>query len=655
MATLAKIGNGKLTARPGTYSIITSKISNLAPGLSYGKILIVDTGIGANFGAGSGVKGELAKDKEAVYNFKTVQDFQSFLKGGKLWSLGPALYKPKAGVVGVSEVYYVSAKESTAATKELALTNGTISVKTKDEGSIANGQLTGLNLSKGYAQKLVAVAGGKFKLQFWLGSYAGADSLNDEDYGDSALLAKPELIAETPALSTIQEIKAWMAKDRSFRDAFIDNGTAAAPAATLLAPVIQNQFIFDYSFSQLAPATYFYKVSALNANGETIGSTEISLGVGADQYVYFWWDAVVGATSYRVYRGTTTNAQSVYFSLPSTQTLFQDLGFSPGTTGTVPTVNTATTSVTGGIISADVTNNPGYQLFAGGTETYTADAMQKALTAIRELDYTFILATEYGTIEAATSENNFALFEHILPTGNAKFTKFLVIPGGYDDAEFEDSKEIAATYDSQQAIVVHSGYGLTRRGGEFKLYDQLDQAARILGRGCGLEPQTPWTFKSLGIDKLTHAISIDEEEEAIAAGVLAPKYDDDLKSFVIGLDVNSLQNNEFFINDDGTSYNIAVNRIKAQLNKEIIIEGKKRFFSGESGPNRNTISEQEIIDWVDKKFLKSRVADDNKDNLILGYKNILVTREEDNYYVSYEFIPNTEIKAIVFNGIIING
>lgn len=61
----------------------------------------------------------------------------------------------------------------------------------------------------------------------------------------------------------------------------------------------------------LAPATYYYRVSALNALGETLASTETSQVVGAGtstNTVTVKWTKVTGATGYKVY-GRTTGAE----------------------------------------------------------------------------------------------------------------------------------------------------------------------------------------------------------------------------------------------------------------------------------------------------------------------------------------------------------
>lgn len=93
----------------------------------------------------------------------------------------------------------------------------------------------------------------------------------------------------------------------------------------------------------LATATYFYKVTALNSIGETTGSAEVSAAVtGPTGSVTLTWNAVVGASSYRVYRGTATGAQNVYYT--TTTNAYTDTG-AANTGGTVPTTDSSAKGV----------------------------------------------------------------------------------------------------------------------------------------------------------------------------------------------------------------------------------------------------------------------------------------------------------------------
>ena len=93
----------------------------------------------------------------------------------------------------------------------------------------------------------------------------------------------------------------------------------------------------------LATNTYWYKVTALNSVGETIGSNEVSAAVtGPTGSVSLTWAAVPGASSYRVYRGTSSGAQNVYYTVASNS--FLDTG-AASTAGTVPVTDTSAKGV----------------------------------------------------------------------------------------------------------------------------------------------------------------------------------------------------------------------------------------------------------------------------------------------------------------------
>lgn len=90
----------------------------------------------------------------------------------------------------------------------------------------------------------------------------------------------------------------------------------------------------------LTSGTYYYVVTAINSNGETIASAEVSDTVdgAATTAIQISFDAVPGATDYRVY-GRATGAQDTYWST-SNSTVFTDTG-GAGTAGTPPVSNTA--------------------------------------------------------------------------------------------------------------------------------------------------------------------------------------------------------------------------------------------------------------------------------------------------------------------------
>lgn len=247
MATTYVFG-GRTVKLPGAYSTIESGIKNPPVGASYGNIMIVDTGSGANYGGGSGIAGALASGKDAVYAFDNLKDFQDFHKGGLWYLLANPLFKPYKFLPGVSQIYFVRAAETTSGVMTFAPTGGTghggtFVFHTRDEGVIANGsQDSGNVLRKGYAFTMHSgeVDTDKFVLKFWRGTYVGAytDALpyNGIPEADSP----PQLLLKSIEFDNMQDLVDWAEEDYTFNSLFYlhtktVSGTGAIDSADLAA------------------------------------------------------------------------------------------------------------------------------------------------------------------------------------------------------------------------------------------------------------------------------------------------------------------------------------------------------------------------------------------------------------------------------------
>jgi hypothetical protein len=91
----------------------------------------------------------------------------------------------------------------------------------------------------------------------------------------------------------------------------------------------------------LAAATYYYKATYTNANGETVGSNEISqITTGTTSTVSFTIGAApAGATGTKIYRGTAAGVENVVIATLGIVTSYTDTG-AAGTASTVPATNT---------------------------------------------------------------------------------------------------------------------------------------------------------------------------------------------------------------------------------------------------------------------------------------------------------------------------
>jgi hypothetical protein len=109
-----------------------------------------------------------------------------------------------------------------------------------------------------------------------------------------------------------------------------------------LAPIAPYQQAATTSTSggTLGVATYYYKITALTASGETLPSNEqFVTTTGTTSSNTLSWSPVAAATGYRVYRGTATGAENVYYA-PGNVTTFVDTG-AASTGGSPPGTSTA--------------------------------------------------------------------------------------------------------------------------------------------------------------------------------------------------------------------------------------------------------------------------------------------------------------------------
>jgi hypothetical protein len=98
---------------------------------------------------------------------------------------------------------------------------------------------------------------------------------------------------------------------------------------------------FTATTGTLNDGTYYYRVSALTAVGETLASTETSLavsgGAGANGVVVNW-NAVPGATGYKVY-GRTTAAEQLMATVGAVLAWTDNGSVTPS--GALPAANTS--------------------------------------------------------------------------------------------------------------------------------------------------------------------------------------------------------------------------------------------------------------------------------------------------------------------------
>ena len=293
------------------------------------------------------------------------------------------------------------------------------------------------------------------------------------------------------------------------------------------------------------------------------------------------------------------------------------------------------------------------ELATGGTTQYLSGTeYDDILEAIDELDVTFFLCTNLNAasgkgVDAATNGKLFTFLKQ-----DAKFTEFMVVPGGQDDTdllgESNSSQAIAKYFNSGQVVVVHGSPIVDRKDGNgTKQLPTIYLAAAIIGLNAGMAAQTPLTFKRVGYQSFAYDLKKREREKALQAGILHVR---NVSGYwCVNQGVTTLQANKKTIADDGQSFELSVELIKAQLNKELILEGQTRF----TGQTAAQASPESVKNFTETK-LDSLVASTGNDDLLISWQNVKVSANNGDYFITYDFVPNVPVNKTFFVGNILD-
>lgn len=287
----------------------------------------------------------------------------------------------------------------------------------------------------------------------------------------------------------------------------------------------------------------------------------------------------------------------------------------------------------------------------GKTEWLKDSEYADVLEAISELDVTFFLATNTSVGDGISSATTGRLFTFL--KNDAKFSEFLVIPGGSSDSdlfgESDSSQAIAKYYDSEQAIVVHGAPIVNRKDGNgTKELPSIYLAAAIIGLAAGQAPQQPLTFKRVGYQSFAYDLKKKEREKALQAGIMHVR---NLSGYwCVNQGITTLQDNKKSIASDGQTMELSIALIKAQLNKELIVDSANRFIGNTSAVNA---SPQTIKNFTETK-LSSLTAKTGEDNLLKSWKNVKVVQKNSDFQITYDFAPNLPVNKLFFTGNILD-
>ena len=287
----------------------------------------------------------------------------------------------------------------------------------------------------------------------------------------------------------------------------------------------------------------------------------------------------------------------------------------------------------------------------GKTEWLKDSEYADVLEAISELDVTFFLATNTSVGDGISSATTGRLFTFL--KNDAKFTEFLVIPGGSSDSdlfgESGSSQAIAKYYDSEQVVVVHGAPIVNRKDGNgTKELPSIYLAAAIIGLAAGQAPQQPLTFKRVGYQSFTYDLKKKEREKALQAGIMHVR---NLSGYwCVNQVITTIQDNKKSIASYGQTMELSIALIKAQLNKELIVDSANRFIGDTSAVNA---SPQTIKNFTETK-LSSLTAKTGEDNLLKSWKNVKVVQKNSDFQITYDFAPNLPVNKLFFTGNILD-
>lgn len=297
----------------------------------------------------------------------------------------------------------------------------------------------------------------------------------------------------------------------------------------------------------------------------------------------------------------------------------------------------------------DVTD--GYELFSGGTEDYKPTDIDDLLKQISDVEYNIVFTDQ---IEA---NGDSATVKKVVTHRNtqAKFDKFVYTAAYADKANYDKSLTMAKGFNSAWCVCVHGGVGTASDmvASGIRWWGVFYNLCQVIGRVSGKPPYVPVTNKTIGGDKLQHIPTEKEMENAVKAGLVVVYPNPYLGRFVVLQGITTLQDNSLLYNKKGESFSIQFMRIIAQLNKECVVNAEIDLLGDENGVNLNTLSKGALETWT-INFLQTRVATENQDNLIVKFQNVVATRVQDYYNVTYEVVLNSEITKIFFTGFILS-
>jgi hypothetical protein len=637
MATKVNFG-GQQVVLPNTYARIVSGVENPPSALETGEVLVIDTGGNATWGGGAGVDGELSQGLDSFYRFTSLKSAQNHVMGGKYYKYLQQMFFPQTQVDGVPAVTFVKCATTTAPTISKTFDTFSFDAKCKFEGIAGNGVATGEQLAVWeFRVDAVGDTGDTHTITIdgnTIGTYTVPAVPLDPA---NTALALAQNVTVTASGYTVKSLYGSIIRieapvgsgstSNSLTFSYDVTGTALGTASLtrlgISALLLEKGFAMKVLEAKNDPTkveAFFYKSSftGINPNDE-IPYDEISL---EDSRPILVAKSPAVATLQQLISWAKKDRDfNKYFEVDD-----QTGGGDENLVGD----------------GEDV-----WVLASGGTEVYDLNLMDQLLSYVNDTNAEFIITTE----DFSNALSPFAQKVINYVNNESRFIRQFFVSGGNNANEFAGSISIAEELNSDVISLVHGAMYLSSQASPSNMRYWSSEAKKwqLLGRLAGLQPQNSLTRKSIKIAKEVHTLTDDEKVQALDAGILVSHYNTDRTQFTVLQGVNTLQENEFLFNENGTTFSIQVKRIDAAINKRLVIESNKKLLGAEGGANKNNLSTVVISEFT-KSQLNFVTATETQDNLILGFRNIEVSIDQDNFFVDYQFSPNSEITKGFFTG-----
>lgn len=222
------------------------------------------------------------------------------------------------------------------------------------------------------------------------------------------------------------------------------------------------------SGGSLATGTYYYQVISVDGAGgtSTAGSEVNAVVTGPSGSVALTWTAQAGAASYRIYRGTTSGGENVYYT--ATTNSFTDTG-AASTAGTVPSPTASVAKVSpsgnswfnGGNVGFG-TATPTATLSLGGgmaiNRRSISDTNYTAVASDYMIAYTGLSAPRTVTLPTASASNNNQTYIIKDQTGNAGTSNITIQGTGGQTIDNAATKVINTAWGSVQVYTNGSAW-----------------------------------------------------------------------------------------------------------------------------------------------------------------------------------------------------